>query len=202
MLLVKEGKTEYSILISSDSSESIKLAAEGLQGLILQCTGAKLCITNVAKAPYISIGETSEFEKLGVTLDAKELNDDGFKILFRDGNIFLCGAKERGTVYAANDFAERYLGVRFLTADEAYTPFTDSLQIEEKDVTEIPSFASRCFFSTIRKIPVARITVATSFIMRLLVSPKQMIARRTVNTVLDLSIGTTLLMSPIESALK
>ena len=147
MLVVKEGKTKYSILISSEASESIKLASEELQRLILQCTGVKLCITTLAERPYISIGETVEFKKLGVVLDAQELNDDGFKILFREGNIFLCGAKERGTVYATNDFAERYLGVRFLTADEAYIPFIDNLVIEEKVIKEIPSFASRCFFA-------------------------------------------------------
>jgi hypothetical protein len=44
--------------------------------------------------------------------------------------------------------------------------------------------------------------VAASFIAKFEVSPKQIMARRTVKIVLDLSIGTTLLISPIESALK
>ena len=147
MLFVKEGKTEYSILISSDASESLILSAKTLQEFILRCCGVEIPITTSAKPPYISIGQTPAFQALGVMVGEKELKDDGFKILFREGNIYLCGAKDRGTVYAANDFAERYLGVRFLTAEEQYFPYTDSLEIEEKDVTEIPSFASRVFFA-------------------------------------------------------
>ena len=50
-------------------------------------------------------------------------------------------------MYAVNDFAERCLGVRFLTADETYTPFVERLEAEEKDVIEIPSFPARTFFA-------------------------------------------------------
>ena len=57
-------------------------------------------------------------------------------------------------------------------------------------------------FSTIKKIPAARIAVAMSLTARLLCSPKQIIASSTVKIVLDLSMGTTLLISPMESALK
>ena len=147
MVFVKDGKTEYSILISQHATESIQLSAQTLQEWILRCCGVQLPITTSATPPYLSIGKTSEFEKLGVSVKERELNDDGFKILFRDKNIYLCGAKERGTVYAVNDFAERYLGVRFLTAEDTYTPYTDFLELDEKDVTEIPTFASRSFFA-------------------------------------------------------
>ena len=147
MIMVKEGKTKYSILIPSNSSVSITISAEALQEIILRCCGVKMPITTKAQSPYISIGQTSALKKLGVTVNKKELNDDGFKILFRKGDIYLCGATERGTVYATNDFAERYLGVRFLTADEIYTPNTPNVKIEEKDVIEIPSFSSRAFFA-------------------------------------------------------
>ena len=51
-------------------------------------------------------------------------------------------------------------------------------------------------------MPIPRIAVAISFITRFDVSPKQMIASKTVSIVLDLSMGTTLLISPMESALK
>ena len=147
MVVVKEGKTQYSIVIPSNASESIVLSAETLQELIFRCCGVNMPIATKAQSPYISIDKTQEFERLGVTLNAKELNDDGFKILFREGNIYLCGAKERATVYAVNDFAERYLGVRFLTAEETCVPHISCLEIEEMDVVEIPSFPSRTFFA-------------------------------------------------------
>ena len=147
MIVVKEGETKYSILISSDATESIAVSAKALQTMLLRCCGVKMAITMNARSPYISIGKTSKFNKLGISLGEKELNDDGFKILFREGNIYLCGAKERGTVYAVNDFMERYLGVRFLTADEIYTPNISTLEILERDVIEIPSFSSRAFFA-------------------------------------------------------
>lgn len=153
MLFVKDGKTEYSILIAKDASESIMLSAQSLQDLIKRCTGADLEICTEAKPPFVSIGETTEFQKLGVVLDANSLRDDGFKILFREGNIFLCGAKERATVYASYEFAERYLGVRFLTATEDYTPFSARVEIPEEDVTEIPDFDMRCFYTLNVKNP-------------------------------------------------
>ncbi len=147
MLFINNGKTEHSILIAKDASESIKLSAESLQDLIKRCTGANLEICTEAKPPFISIGETVEFNKLGVVLDAESLRDDGFKILFKDDNIFLCGAKERATVYATYEFAERYLGVRFLTAQEEYTPFSERVEIVQEDVTEIPDFDIRCYYT-------------------------------------------------------
>ena len=66
MFFVKDSKTEYSILIEKDASESIALSAQSLQDLIKRCTGADLEIRTVAKPPFISIGETEEFQKLGI----------------------------------------------------------------------------------------------------------------------------------------
>ena len=58
------------------------------------------------------------------------------------------------------------------------------------------------FFSTIRIAPIPSIAEPVSLTARLSVSLKMIIASRIDITVLDLSIGTTLLTSPSESALK
>ena len=154
MFFIKNSRTEYHILIGENASESIRLSAESLQDLIKRCTGTDIPISTVPHEPYISVGNTEEFKKTGVTVSDRELPGDGFKIVFRRGNIYLCGSTERGTVYAANDFAERFMGVRFLSVDETYTPFSDTLEMEEKDITEIPDFPSRSFFSwEVRRSP-------------------------------------------------
>ena len=65
-----------------------------------------------------------------------------------------------------------------------------------------PSFRSdTSFFSIIRKIPAA-ITTTAAALSREIPSPKKISASRIVRTVLDLSMGTTLLISPICSARK
>jgi len=154
MLLIHENKTDYHILIDKNAPESIRVSALSLQALLKNCTGAEPEICTERKSPFISVGNTEEFRITGITADAAELNDDGFKIVFRDGNIYLCGATERGTVYAVYDFAERYLGVRFLTAEETITPHADTVEIAETDITEIPDFPSRSYFSwEIRRTP-------------------------------------------------
>ena len=50
-------------------------------------------------------------------------------------------------MYATYEFAERYLGVRFLTAQEEYTPFSERVEIVQEDVTEIPDFDIRCYYT-------------------------------------------------------
>ena len=66
-----------------------------------------------------------------------------------------------------------------------------------------PSFAAPvdCFFSIMRYVPTAMSTMPMPF-RRLRLSWRKMTASRMVSTVLDLSTGTTLLMSPICSAWK
>lgn len=147
MDLINNGKTRHSVLIEENAPESIIIAAGNLSDLIEKSTGVKLWIKTSCKAPFISIGKTQAEKELGINVNADELNDDGFKILFRNGNIYLIGATERSLVYAANDFAERYLGVRFLTADETYIPKHARVIIEEKDVVSIPDFKSRGYFA-------------------------------------------------------
>lgn len=56
--------------------------------------------------------------------------------------------------------------------------------------------------SIIMRVPARMPMQPTSFTARFWVSPKSTMARSTVSTVEHLSMGTTLLTSPIESALK
>lgn len=64
------------------------------------------------------------------------------------------------------------------------------------------TFCSLFFFSTIRMMPTPNNTVLMSFTARCSVSWNRRIASKTLSTVLDLSIGTTLLTSPMDRALK
>ena len=145
-MLIFDNKMKYSILIPKKCAESIRLAAETLNEYFKQCLGLELNISEVPNPPFISIGQTDELKNLCVVFDEKELKSDGFKILFKNKNIYLCGALDRATVYAVNDFAERYMGVRFLSPDSTVYPKSEKLEIDEKDVVEIPSFQSRCLY--------------------------------------------------------
>ena len=147
MVLIKDGQTEYTVLLPEESIESDCIAAETLQKYVKLCTGAELSISFQPTAKFISIGNTKAYRNLGVDLSQKELNGDGFKIIFQDGNIYLCALSNRGVVYAVYEFLERYLGVRFLTESDEILPYNDIVEIEEKDVVEIPSFSSRSYYA-------------------------------------------------------
>lgn len=146
--IIEKGNTIYNILIAEDAPESLRVASHFLQIMIKHCTTVQMGITVTESAPFISIGQTKAYKRLGHTGDKKELSGDAFKILFQEGNIYLYGATERGTVYAVNDFLERYFGVRFLTAQETYAPKNTNIGIDARNVIEIPSFKSRCFYAS------------------------------------------------------
>ena len=51
-----------------------------------------------------------------------DLGNEGLRLKLSSENIFITGGKPRGTLYGVYEFAEKYLGIRFLTFDDTYIP--------------------------------------------------------------------------------
>ena len=137
---------DWKIVVVNDAIPSEKFAAQEFQSLFNQATGIKLAITDSpnAKLKNIFIGYSSVVKKLMPDIDNMDLGQEGLKIKITKDNIAIIGGKPRGTLYGVYEFAERYLGVRFLAYD--YTYVTDKKNktiIPCEEYTYIPCFMYR-----------------------------------------------------------
>ena len=90
---------EFAIVLPAIPDPCEKRAAEFLQRVIKEACGAELPISDRAEHGII-LGK-------GVTEGIKW---DGFSLSTDEKNLYLTGIIPRGTLYAAYDFAEKYLG--------------------------------------------------------------------------------------------
>ena len=111
-MIADGGKSEYKIVYSTQATTAEKHAAAELSEFIAQSTSTTLEITVDSKvaydvnAKYISIGNTTLLEETGITIDAKELNQDGFIMKTVGRNLYIAGANNRGVLYGVYDFLE------------------------------------------------------------------------------------------------
>jgi len=101
------GIARFAIVTKPVPAPAEKTAAEFLQRVIETSCGVKLPIsTNAEHGIYI-----------GTRPDCAEIKWDGFRMTTDDRNLYLDGNIPRGTLYAAYDFAEKYLGYRLFASD-------------------------------------------------------------------------------------
>ncbi len=142
----------YSIVIPEKASVSEKYAATELQTYMQQATSTKYDIVTEDEnvklgGRYISVGKT----KLAESLDVSDLNVDGFRIKTEGKTVLIKGERDAGTLFGVYEFLEKFLGVKFLTADYVYVPKFAKLAIPETDMTEIPDFETRFYHAQIAK---------------------------------------------------
>ena len=84
---IKDGRTEYTVIIPEDAGDLIKTAAQEFAYLFGIATGASIKtgvdtnLSHNATNKYISIGETSLWETSSLVIDRQELGADGVRIL-------------------------------------------------------------------------------------------------------------------------
>lgn len=147
--LVENGKSEYKIVIPSEASECEKFSASQIQTYVAQSTGVTISVVADAGISLgdkvISVGKTSLAESAG--LDTSNLNIDGFKIKTQGETVMIKGQRDRGTLYGAYDFLEKFVGVKFLTSSYEYVPTLSTISLYEADITEIPDFSLRSHYT-------------------------------------------------------
>ncbi len=145
--LVKDGKTEYSILMPSNSGKYLNVARTELITLFKRATGITLSFAsdnNVASGKkYISLGETNLYnEKLNLTKDEYSqtvLKTQGFIIKTVDDNIFILGGTDVGVINGVYKFLEIYFNY-----DYYYRNCIDidtnvkNINFYDMDITDVP----------------------------------------------------------------
>ena len=138
------------ILLPANASETAIYAAELLNENLSKTLGYTLSVIKEGEGEacnYIALGNTILSQDSSLT-SPDDLNDDGFVITRIGKNIFMQGENDYGLINAVNHFAEKYLGVEYLTID--YTKYGDVSRIIVKDIvseTSIPDFSMRDYFA-------------------------------------------------------
>ena len=137
--LVRKGISQMDIVIGKDAVEPVKEAAEALRDYIGKTTGARpeIRIGHPETAHAIYVGESEYTRSIGLQKDA--LKPQEYRMLAQNGNLILIGRdeadadnaklkghtfnnlkyfQETGTLYAVNDFLEKYCGVRWYMPTE------------------------------------------------------------------------------------
>ena len=133
--LVKDGVTDYKIIIPDGATAKERTAREEFSYFFKEATNIELPVFEdddfedlSTVDHYISIGETQMLKDSGIEIDYNELKTDGVRIVTVGNNIFLCGARDSGTIYSVYDFMQ----VTFNYSQ--YTP--DYFEID-KDVKDV-----------------------------------------------------------------
>lgn len=149
--LVKDGQTEYKILMPEATNSSLMFAKEELYNRFYEATGVRLTtetesgegIKHQPGARYISLGNTKMFESAGITLD-KSLGNDGVRIVTKDSAIYINGGAVNGVLYGVYDFLQIYFDYDWFYRDcySLNTGLSD-VKLRAFDVTDIPDIKQR-----------------------------------------------------------
>ncbi|GAG35727.1 unnamed protein product, partial [marine sediment metagenome] len=146
--LVRNGASDYCIVIANDTRPVVSNAAGVLQEHLQKVTGVTLPIETLGggaelPAKAILVGEGPLVKKAGVDLSAEKLKYDGFVVRLAGDRLVLTGALERGPLYAVIDFLEREVGCRWFSKQRVIIPQKKDLSVRVASRREEPAFEIR-----------------------------------------------------------
>lgn len=149
--LVVDGKSEYTIIVSSEASPSEKHAAEELRHFLLEISGAEIPIAeegDKSLSRLIVVGQGKVTEWLKVPIDFDDLGEEGFAIKTIGPHLVIAGGRLRGTMYGVYTFLEEVLGCRWYTSKASYIPRRPTITLQTLDIVQKPDFEYREPFYT------------------------------------------------------
>lgn len=145
LVLVRDGKSAYVIVLGAGASSSEKRGAREIQAHLEKMTGAVLPIVgDEGKPPELAIlvGRSRHTEALGVRLDLEALGSEGYLLKSVGRRVVIAGSPVRGTMYGCSQFLEK-LGVRWFTPKVTRIPRQATLTVPALDETGKPAFEYR-----------------------------------------------------------
>ena len=162
--LVKDGKVLFELVVPANATPSARYAGNEMSMLMGKAFGTKIPVLKQAggKLPALIVGDNEYAKKAG--LDIAALDRDGFYIKTFEGNVIIIGRDdptrspgygngdlgEHATIFAAYDFLERFLGIRFYFPGDLGTviPSPENWELPSIDIQDRPDFAQRCLYYT------------------------------------------------------
>lgn len=131
--LVKNGKSNYAIMIPPDATPAIRHGAEELQRYLQQMTGAELPI----------VTGSARRRDLIVLQEDPALGEEEFRIRTAPPRLLIAGGGKRGTLYGCYALLEDVLGCRWYTARISKVPKQKTITLTALDIHEKPAFEYR-----------------------------------------------------------
>lgn len=145
---IKEGKkiSAYRIELNADASESEKWAAKELQHWLYEISGEYVALTTqdtTYSGSKIVLGYNEIVKnKTGLSAPLAD-TDEAYHYFSKDGNIYIYGGKQRGTMYGVFSFLENEFGCRWFTPQVNLIPKKPILAFGEYDYKETPGIQVR-----------------------------------------------------------
>lgn len=139
LMLVKNGKTLYSIVVQTNKADS---AAKLLQTFVDTISGASLPIiqgSSIKKECFVMTSDESLFP----TGQCDTIREDGFIIRTLNSNIFIFAINPAGYNNAVYYFLEHSLSCRFYAINAMVMPKHETLTIEPIQTIQNPAFSFR-----------------------------------------------------------
>lgn len=135
----------WRIVLPRDAIPSEHYAAAELQRLLAAATGEEPAIQarDRGRSRVIFVGAGTALQRRYPGWTATAHGDEGFRIVIDENHIAIAGGRPRGTLYGVYEFAERYLGVRFLTAEHTHIPSDPGRLLPHADFEYAPPFSFR-----------------------------------------------------------
>ncbi|MBQ4269715.1 MAG: hypothetical protein IJB97_08730, partial [Clostridia bacterium] len=147
--LVKNGETEYSIVVPFNANDYETYAAQELELYFESASGADVVtvkdsdVTYDTQKKYLSVGKTTFLQRSGVAVDYQELGEDGYKIVRKDNTVIMAGGGDYGTLYAVYEFLHHAFGFEPYAIDEIYYDIGLNFKLPDFNLTDVPAVAAR-----------------------------------------------------------
>ena len=141
--LVKDGKSDYVILLNENPSEIDLIASQLLNDNLKISTGVVLPVVTEEKGcfeKFISIGKTRALKVLNPTV---RHGKGGYSVKFADGNLYLFGDDYSTELWAVEGLLERALNYKFFADDEIEIDKVNEIEISSYDFYQTPTIRNR-----------------------------------------------------------
>ncbi len=149
--VVKNGKSDWKIVVAPGGSPSMEHGALELQRFILKISGAKLAILHPEAGwsePTKHIIVLADDAILAQREKRKAMGPEEFRIKSRPAGILISGGAQRGVMYGCYALLEDVLGVRWYTPRITKVPKIRVLTLGDLNIHQKPGFEYREPFFT------------------------------------------------------
>ena len=159
--IVKDGATDYVLVIPAAADSRVELAADEFRVLFKRATNIDIpsvrddsgdVVLTDDNAKRISVGETtlitsrSEKEKAELGYDRGMLGLDGVRIITENNTVYLLGGTFYGVLYSVYDFMQICFNYEFYYRNcIEMDRNVKNLKLRDFNVTDLPDIATRCY---------------------------------------------------------
>lgn len=148
--LVKNGRTDYVLVLPREDSDHLNVAKKEFLWLFKQATSVDMRVmydyeglVHTPNAKYISLGETTLLSSSGVEVDHGTLGTDGGRIVTKDNSVYIVGGTDKGTMYTVYTFMNLTFNFEQYWRDCYEIDKVKNVKLKNYQVTDIPDIAYR-----------------------------------------------------------